>query len=115
MANRSKQKGTRFERECVKLHTDLEVRAERVPLSGAVEGFKGDIRVYLDSTKFTGECKVGANRFASIYNYIADNDLLFIKRDRDVPLVCMTLEMYKYLLTREGINGKTERSEDSVG
>ena len=71
MPDRSKQKGSRFERECVQLHKDLEIRAERVPLSGAVEGFKGDIKVYLDQTKFTGECKVGANRFAQIYNYIA--------------------------------------------
>ncbi len=43
---KSKQKGSRVERDIVKLLNQIEdVEAKKVPLSGAVKGYEGDIEI----------------------------------------------------------------------
>lgn len=57
--NRQKIKGDSFEREIAK---DLAARgflnAHRVPLSGAVEGYKGDVRFYGGEREWIVQCKI---------------------------------------------------------
>ena len=88
----SKRKGSRVERELVKALQAAGVDALRVPLSGAVEGFKGDIllgdKVAEVKTRKNGE------GFAVIERWLADNDYLFLKRDRNSPLVVMAWEEF---------------------
>lgn len=90
---RSRDKGLRREREFVRLHTALGIHAERVPLSGAAGGsFSGDIDVYVfgrDEAPLVGEIKARANGkgFKTLEGWVADNDLLFLRRDRAEPMV----------------------------
>lgn len=55
----ARRKGYAFERECVEFFRLLlpEAEVHRVPLSGAGEGFKGDLRVVLKGEVFFVEAK----------------------------------------------------------
>jgi hypothetical protein len=91
-----RQKGDRIEREFVKLHQDLGVRAERVPLSGA-SGYRGsghDVDIYpfgSDAGPLVFEVKArrGANGFRILERWLADFDGLALRRDRQHPLVVL--------------------------
>jgi hypothetical protein len=97
MAKRSREKGQRIERELVHLHLDAGIPASRVPLSGAAGGeFAGDLHI-LD---FTAEVKARANGagFKQLETWLGDHDLLFLRRDRQRPLVCMPWKTYITLM-----------------
>lgn len=97
---RSRRKGSQFERDLVNWHKERGIPAKRVPLSGAAEGFKGDI-VIGPEYKLQAECKLRGNTgFNSIYNWLEkeNNDLLFIRQDRKPSLVVMPIELYEKLI-----------------
>lgn len=103
---RSPDKGHRAELEIVRRHDVLGVRAERVPLSGAV-AFRGarDVDVYAfgpDSAPLVAEVKArGDGRgFALLERWMSDADLLFLRRDRADPIVVMPWATWVRLLAR---------------
>ena|SRR3990167_11281517 len=101
MANRSKEKGSRREREIVDLHKDIGVGCSRVPLSGAVGGdYSGDIRI---ANLGTGEVKSRANGqgFATLERWLGQNAALFLRRDRAKPIVVLSWETYAKLIQRQ--------------
>lgn len=63
--------------------------AVRVPLSGATEAMKGDVRVNHPSGRFalSGEVKARASFPAWILEFLGDNDFLVLVEDRREPLV----------------------------
>lgn len=73
----SRRKGQREERDVVKLHKAHGFEAKRVPLSGASEGFKGDVIVH----GLTGESKLRASGFKQIYSWLGENDFLTLRHD----------------------------------
>ena len=88
MGKKSRDKGARNERKIVEIIQSHGVEAKRVPLSGAATGFKGDIQM----GTWTIECKVRANGFKQIYDWLdGDSDFLVISRDRSPPLAVMDL------------------------
>jgi len=104
--NRQKDKGSRFERECVNVLKANGIEAKRVPLSGAAEGFKGDI-IFSQTVPdegngyevpWRGECKHRADGFKQIYGWIVDNDCLFLKADRRETLVVLRLDKFVDLI-----------------
>ncbi len=97
----SKRKGSRIERELVHLHKLAGIDCKRVPLSGAVDGFKGDLRIVED---FTGEVKgrKTGRGFTVIERWLGDNDFLFLRQDRKKPLVVMPWGMYAWLMSKAG-------------
>ena len=98
--NPQKNKGSRVEREIVHLHRDMGIDAKRVPLSGAAEGFKGD--VIIGDMVSEVKSRKGGQGFATISRWLGDNDLLFVKEDRKEPLVVMPWKTYEKLI-KEGI------------
>lgn len=92
-----RQKGSRVERELVAKHVEVGIPAKRVPLSGAMAGYKGDIRV---GEELVAEVKARANGegFAVIEKWLGDNALLFLKRDRKQPMVVVEWETYLRLV-----------------
>jgi Holliday junction resolvase len=48
--------------------------ADRVPTSGAAQGFKGDVKASRDGKTYLFELKVRANEYQSIYDYYAANE-----------------------------------------
>lgn len=73
----SRDKGNREERAIVNLHKQHGFEAKRVPLSGAADGFKGDVIVH----GLVGESKLRASAFAKVYQWLGDNDFLTLRCD----------------------------------
>ena len=93
MGRMSRAKGARIERELVNRLRDEGIYAERVPLSGAAGGsFSGDVVIPIDGNskaiegvnELRAEVKARSNGegFAQLEKWKADNDLLFLKKDR---------------------------------
>ena len=91
MPNPSKRKGDGFEREVVDILKQSGLTAKKIPLSGAVEGFKGDIQLWKAGRYRTLECKRRRRGFATLYGWLADNYALVVRDDRTEPLVVMRL------------------------
>jgi Holliday junction resolvase len=95
--SKSKAKGTRVENLIVKLHTDLGIEAERMPLSGSLGG------KYSDDVLIAGDCRAevkarkNGEGFKTLEGWMKDCKLMFLKRDRQPPLVVMTAEQYKLM------------------
>jgi hypothetical protein len=107
-----KLKGNRVERGVVALHEGYKrTYAQRVPLSGAVEDYPGDIEVFINRPvdsgqkpellyKLRGEVKArkDGTGFKVLEGWLGTNDILYLKRDRQPYLVVLTEETYKKLL-----------------
>lgn len=97
MGKASRDKGARRERQIVDMHRAIGVRAERVPLSGAMKfrnTEKTDVDVYARGTEaapFVTEVKARASGegFVTLERWLGENDALFLIRDRAEPLVVL--------------------------
>ena len=90
---KSRDKGNRIEREIVHLHTDNGIPAQRVPLSGAAGGlYKGDLQIM--DLRAEVKARASGEGFKTLEGWLADNDLLFLRKDRSTPMVVMTWETY---------------------
>lgn len=98
MPNPQRQKGDRFERDCVHQLDALGIKASRVPLSGAAGGeYSGDLRVDVCGTTETIECKTRKRAWSDLFGWLPGNYALFIKADRTDTLVVMSLETFATL------------------
>lgn len=88
---RSKRKGSDAEREFAKL-----IGGRRIPLSGAVDGFKGDVQ----GLGLTWEVKRRGEGFNRIYGWLEGDgiDALAIRADRKPWLVVMEVDTLLRLL-----------------
>lgn len=120
MGNMERQKGLRIEREIINLHKELGIRAERVPLSGAVryQGSGHDVDIYPWTGKLVCEVKGRASGagFTMLERWLSDYDVLFLRRDRQEPLVVLPWRTWKALVkdadhstnTPRGVKGKPD-------
>jgi hypothetical protein len=102
---RSRDKGYRREVEIVDLHRGLGIAgAHRVPLSGAVAGYAGDVKIPHLGATLTGEVKAraGGEGFKTLERWLGENDMLFLRRDRTTPLVVLPWGTYVRLLKGVG-------------
>ena len=94
MTHPSKIKGNTFEREIVNQLREADIPARRVPLSGAVSGYEGDLRVDIGGLERKGECKRRKRAFGTISTMLGANDFLCVRDDRSPALVVMSIEMF---------------------
>lgn len=88
----SRQKGDRFERECVNAFLAAGIFAERVPLSGAAGGsFGADIQVTIDGTMRKFECKMRKRAWSDLYSWLVGNYALLIRTNGNDGLVVFRL------------------------
>lgn len=98
MPNPQRQKGDRFERQCVHDLVRLGICAERVPLSGAAGGsFSSDLVVSVCGQDERIECKTRKRAWTDLFGWLPGNFALFIKADRTDTLVVMSLENFAKL------------------
>ena len=98
MGKSQRDKGQRIERELVHLHLAAGVPCERVPLSGAAGGsYSGDLLI---CGEYTGEVKARASGagWKVLEGWLIDNDMLFLRRDRQQPLVLLPWGAYTELM-----------------
>ena len=80
MSSKSKQKGNRFERECVEVAKDKDVRAIRAWGSdGRSLGLTSEVDILID--KYKAQCKV-RKRVAKWLNPSEEVDIQLVKEDR---------------------------------
>lgn len=99
----SRDKGNRREREMVeRFNTLAYVSAKRVPLSGACEGYKGDIQVNLEGLATTliveVKARAKASGWQSVKKWLGENDMLLLVEDREEPLVVIPWCVLELLL-----------------
>jgi Holliday junction resolvase len=102
-----RDKGLRIEREIVEAHREIGVHAERVPLSGAAhykdDGHDVDIYPWgKDEAPLVAEIKgrgKGAG-FKLLERWLGEHDLLFLRRDRQEPLVVVPWHVWERLICR---------------
>ena len=100
---KAKAKGARAERKIVALHKEIGVYAEKVAGSGAFTGARGrDVDVYIrgrDEAPMVSEVKAKQGAIPkTLIAQMGDNDLLFIKPDREEPYVFMPWRTYAELV-----------------
>lgn len=87
---KSRNKGARRERELVHKYMEIPgVFSERVPLSGAMGTYKGDLKIEVGPYQWTAEVKARASGFKQIYTWLGSNDLLHVQADRAEPLAIL--------------------------
>ncbi len=94
MSRMQRSKGLRVEREIVCLHHDVGIPCEKISRSG----YTGpDLRI---ADEFLGEVKArkSGEGFATLERWLGEADLLFLRRDRQPPMICMSWNMYVQLL-----------------
>lgn len=97
MGKKSRDKGVRRERMIVEMHEAVGIRAERVPLSGAMK-FRNtestDVDIYVagkDMPPWVTEVKARADAsgWTMIKKWLDDADALFLIEDHEKPLVVL--------------------------
>jgi hypothetical protein len=119
--SKHRAKGNRAEREIVKLHLEMGIKAERYPLSGASH-FRGsghDIDIYPRDRDCPLVAEVKARKsghgFAMQKKWLGEYDLLFLRENLDTqPMVVMPWRTYIELIG--GQHGQAQRSTtDGIG
>ena len=88
MGKMSRDKGQRIKRGLVHMPTAAGIDASRVPFSGAAGGaYSGDLRrgALIAEVK----ARVSGSGFVQLERWLGDHALLFLKRDRQRPLVVL--------------------------
>lgn len=105
---KSRDKGARRERELAHRYMKIPgVFSERVPLSGAMGTYKGDVKILAGHYQWTAEIKARASGFKQLYTWLGDNDLLHLIADRQEPLAVLPWRVWKSIvekLSTEGIH-----------
>lgn len=122
MGKKSRDKGLRREREVRDLFNSIPgVMALRVPLSGASEGFKGDIQVFIPdgctnpAPEYRAEVKGRALcKWKQIKEWLGENDLLILVEDRSEALVVVPWSRFAKLVARGGVSDVC-RNETGTG
>ena len=111
MSKSQRDKGARRERELVEAHRSIGVKAERVPLSGAVKfrnTEKTDVDIYVhgpESAPWVTEVKArgSGEGFVTIKRWLSDADALFLVEDRQKPLVVLPWQRWTEILAKLGL------------
>jgi Holliday junction resolvase len=102
-----RRKGDRIERELVAAHKAIGIHSERYPLSGASR-FRNsghDLDVYArgrDEAPLVAEVKARRNGggFVQLERWLAEFDLLFLRRNNADPLVAMPWRVWAQLIEK---------------
>lgn len=86
-----RQKGDRLERAVVNQLQAAGLAAKRVPLSGSVQGYPGDVSVTLAGRELCVEVK-SRKDFKTLYGWLENRDALILKADRKDPLLVLRLD-----------------------
>jgi len=105
MGKPSRDKGLRRERAIVDLHVKCGLRAERVPLSGALRyrGNGADVDLYVrgaEPVKAEVKARGDGDGFRTLERWLGGNDALFLWRDRTTPFVVLPLHVWLEIVSR---------------
>ena len=93
-----RQKGNRFERQIVNWLKESGLNAFRVPYSGSMANFKGDVQINTKQRQYTVEAKSRSGGFKFLYDNLGINDMLIVRKDREKPLVIIDFNLLVHFL-----------------
>ena len=100
MGKKSRDKGLRGEREFASV-----VGGQKIPLSGAQNGFENDVLVPTHIGILRAEVKRRKSGFLTLYGWLEDErerpDLVAFRADRKPWLVAMPIDVFLRLIGRE--------------
>ena len=85
MSKMQRNKGYRAENEFAKL-----IKGKRIPLSGACDGFKGDV----EGLSLIWEVKIRKDGFKELYKWLEGKDALAIRANKQKWLVVIPLDKF---------------------
>ena len=88
---KSRRKGARFELEIVAALQELGIAAIKMPLSGALENFQGDILCPVRGQDKKLEAKRRRRAYSTIYSQLGSNYALVLRDDHVPALVVLRL------------------------
>jgi hypothetical protein len=98
----SKVKGSRVEREIVKRLNSIGLKSQRIPLSGSVGGnFQGDILIdspFGGTLRAEVKARKNGEGFVGLLKWLGEHELLFLRKDKEEPVVVMTWELFEDLV-----------------
>ena len=94
-----RQKGNRFERELVNELRLAGIGAYRIPLSGSMRGYKGDVAIRHPGGEKQIECKSRRSGFSLLYQAIEPAYAVAVRADRCEPLIVLRLTDFAALVT----------------
>ena len=106
MGAKERRKGYEGERSFAKA-----VGGQRMPLSGAVKGFEGDVR----GIGLIWQVKVRANGVKRLYDWLKGHDALAIRSDRHEWLAVLPLDTLLNLLPAEERDNTIIVEEKEIG
>lgn len=114
MAGRSSRvKGYRGEKEVEKILQGAGFTAMRVPLSGSVAGFiSGDVIVEIKNKKLRCEVKRRKSGFKTLYQWLTNKDILFVREDKEEWLVALKLSDFISLIAEGSDNASLDCREN---
>jgi hypothetical protein len=96
----AKAKGYRTEHEMRKRHIIAGIPCKRVPLSGAVEGYKDDLILdVFDGLSVEVKARKTGKGFRQLETWQGEADVLIVKRDRQDPMVVVDWGVWLQLLS----------------
>lgn len=100
MSSKSKIKGTRVEREIVKLFEAQGFSARRQPMSGAIMDFPHDVYVndLFDGTTIEVKARKNGAGFKQLDDWKGSADILVLKKDFENPSVYLDWKLFKEFL-----------------
>ena len=120
MGKASRDKGLRRERAIVDVHRKCGIRAERVPLSGAL-GYRGndaDVDLYVrgaDPVKAEVKARGDGAGFKTLLRWLGSKDALVLIQDRTMPLVVVRFDVWLEIARRSALlrdpDGDRDRDE----
>ncbi len=117
MGKPSRDKGLRRERAIVDVHRKCGIRAERVPLSGALRyrGNGADVDLYVrgsEPLKAEVKARGEGSGFRTLERWLGNNDALFLMRDRATPLVVVPLHVWIEVAGRSAAQADPDADRD---
>lgn len=117
MGKPSRDKGLRRERAIVELHVKCGIRAERVPLSGALRyrGNGADVDLYVrgpEPLKAEVKARGEGSGFRTLERWLGSNDVLFLIRDRATPLVVVPLHVWMEIVRLSAAQANPDSDRD---
>jgi Holliday junction resolvase len=97
MTHPSKRKGAGFELEVLRRLQACGLVVEKMPLSGALPNYSGDIAASIRGAIRKLECKRRGRAFGTLYSLMGQSYALVIRDDHTDPLVVLRLDDFAEL------------------
>jgi len=106
MGKSQKDKGYRGENNLRRLLRDAGIDCQRIPLSGA-SAITPSCDLLVGADERQAEVKIRGNGFKKLYDWLAGNEYLFVKADRQEYLAVMRINDFIKLLLGKINDSKT--------